>query len=195
MNNYAIGKEKIMVSFEIKGFKKWVGREGYGAQGTVYQNGFKIAFVTDEGNGGNIDVVWQHLNSKTVVTKFLAKLPSYTWGEYYPLASDIDDENRIWDFETFGDVMLQFGEYQQNFKKAMNKVCYIPDPDLYGIMKTKITKKELDDLKKLSCIKVAVKNRYPKSTILNLLDVDKAFALWMKYSVVDASQNGQPIAK
>lgn len=38
--------------FEIKNMKTFMGMEGYGTQGTVYLNGKKLCFWSNDGNGG-----------------------------------------------------------------------------------------------------------------------------------------------
>ena len=44
--------------YSVKGFKEHRGTEGYGYNATLYRDGKKIAFVIDEGNGGEVIFEW-----------------------------------------------------------------------------------------------------------------------------------------
>ena len=43
-------------NFQVKGIKIFEGRGGYGLNANLYYKGKKVAFVLDEGNGGQLDI-------------------------------------------------------------------------------------------------------------------------------------------
>lgn len=54
------------MSYEVKNVKTFVGMEGKGYNATLYRDGVKIAFVIDEGNGGETNVQWLDYKAQRV---------------------------------------------------------------------------------------------------------------------------------
>ena len=114
VNEYVEGKARILEVFSVKGFRTWRGREGVGAQATVYKDGKRIGWVTDEGNGG--EVSFDAINkSFWDVQAILDTLPKYEfkdyWKEQYGEVWDGEEEpKRPWRIHVFADVMLDHAE-------------------------------------------------------------------------------------
>ena len=188
MNNFETGRDKIIESFEIKGFKTWTAREGYGAQGTVYHAGRKFAFVNDAGMGGEIDVEVGEMWLPNLLT-FLKSLPPFTNRERNWNFNE--DESQEWDVKTWGDVMLQLGEYKKQFNRHIKKVSIVHDKNLVGVAVFKYPASKLEDPELRKFIKV----KHPNGIILNDLDKKEAFRLFMRHCSNEVSKDGQPINK
>ena len=189
MNNFEIGRDKVIETFELKGFKTWTAREGYGAQGTVYHNGKKIALVTDEGVGGEIDVDATTRDNKQLIDNLINTLPPFTNRERNWNFNE--DESQEWDVKTWGDVMLQLGEYKKQFNRHIKKVSIVHDKNLVGVAVFKYPASKLEDPELRKFIKV----KHPDGIILNDLDKKEAFRLFMRHCSNEVSKDGQPINK
>ena len=127
VNEYAQGKARLLEVFKVKGFKTWRGREGVGAQATVYKDGKQIGWVTDEGNGG--EVTFDAINkSFWDVKAILDTLPKYEFKDYcnrhisdrYDTGDDEvwdGEPKRPWVMHVFADVMLEQAEEENQLKK------------------------------------------------------------------------------
>ena len=199
-NNFEVGRNKLIDTFEVKGFKKWIAREGYGAQATIYHNGKKVAFVTDAGDGGEIEVEnvtgikFNHKNCKSdfcfdSVCSLLNTFPAFTYAERGWKQMD-SDELQKWDLETFGDVMLIIGELQKQFKKTMKKVTVVDDLNKVGIVTYNYTS---DVLANSQVLVGMIQKDSPNGKILNDLDLKEAFKYYIKYCADGVKQNGDPV--
>jgi len=123
MNTYQEGKAQILATFSVKGYKSWTAREGVGAQATLYKDGKRIGWVTDEGNGGEVDFDANTVEDRTIVFEFVKTLPEYKfndmWKEQYgeEWDGDEDSELRSWYVYDFADLMLQQAEEEKQLKK------------------------------------------------------------------------------
>jgi hypothetical protein len=115
VNTYIEGKTEILKTFSVKGFKTWRGREGVGAQATVYKDGKQIGWVTDEGNGGEVSLRATGEDER-MIKDFLDTLPKYKFSDYWQerYGEDWDGEEKSelksWVVHTFADVMLDRAE-------------------------------------------------------------------------------------
>jgi len=114
-NAYLQGKAAILTTFTVKGYTTWRGREGVGAQATLYRDGKKIGLCTDEGNGGEVDFRAYTQEGGQMVREFVKSLPPYQfndmWVEQYHEAWDGDTQpERSWKLFDFANVMLETAE-------------------------------------------------------------------------------------
>lgn len=122
-SEFAEGKDEVLNTFTVKGYKSWRGRDGIGAQATVYKDGKRIGWVSDEGNGGETDF---HASGDDfwMVKGFLATLPEHTfkdfWKTQYREEWEHDDGSELqgWSVHLFADVMLGQAEEEQQLRKA-----------------------------------------------------------------------------
>ena len=113
VNAYVQGKMEILKAFSVKGYKTWTGREGIGAEATLYFNGKKVGWVIDEGNGGEVALIATGAEFRKAVN-FLSTLPRYKYNDYWKeeYGEDWDGENRevVWKVNNFANVMLEQAE-------------------------------------------------------------------------------------
>lgn len=71
---------KIM-GLELKGVKTFMGMEGYGLNANLYLNGKKVAFVLDEGNGGELSISFTDNTKRdevfAIAQKYYEKYPKF----------------------------------------------------------------------------------------------------------------------
>jgi hypothetical protein len=126
-NAYLQGKAAILTTFTVKGYKSWRGREGVGASTTLYRDGKKIGWCTDEGNGGVVDFRAYTREDDQMVREFVKALPPYQfndmWVEQYHEAWDgrPQPEQRSWKLFDFANVMLEQAE-EEDFKVFQAKL-------------------------------------------------------------------------
>ena len=193
-NNFEVGRNQLIDTFEVKGFNKWVAREGYGAQATIYHNGKKVAFVNDAGDGGEIEVTDFAMKNGTyslkLIKSLIGRFPAFTYAERGWTQMDHSDETQKWDLQTFGDVMLIIGELQKQFKKTMKKVTVVDDLNKVGIVTYKYTP---DVLANSQVLVGMIQKDSPNGKILNDLDLKEAFKYYIKYCADGVKQNGDKI--
>ena len=127
VNAFVQGKTEILKTFTTKGYKSWTGREGVGAQATLYKDGKKIGLVTDGGNGGAVEFRANTVEDRTMVWEFVKGLPTYKfndmWKEQY--GEEWDGDNRpmlqSWAAFDFANVMLEQAEEEVQLKKLCKK--------------------------------------------------------------------------
>ena len=117
--------------YSVKGLKSWQAREGIGYQYSLCENGKKVAFVHDEGRGGEIEIDFKDPAARERFDAFLATLPleknSFT-GEMDPV--------RDWGFVA---ELADTHEQDQRFKRQCRTKTLIVlksnEPDQYTIYK------------------------------------------------------------
>ncbi len=123
VNAYVQGKMEIRKAFSVKGYKSWRGREGIGAESTLYKDGKQIGWLLDEGNGGEVALRATGENFR-MVKDFLATLPKYEFDDYWKeqYEEDWDGEKKSelesWEVYDFANVMLEEAEEQAQLKKT-----------------------------------------------------------------------------
>ena len=121
-NNFVQGKAEILKTFSVKNYKTWTGREGVGAEATLYKDGKKFGWVIDEGNGGEVSLNVTGENFR-ITTEFLETLPRYTFNDYWKdqYKEDWDGEEgsklESWKAFRFADVMLNVAEEAKHLRK------------------------------------------------------------------------------
>ena len=122
VNAYVQGKREILKTFSTKGYKSWTAREGIGAQTTLYKDGKKVGWCTDEGNGGEVNFRGYTIEAEKMVWKFVKALPQHKFNDYYKeqYGEEWDGDNRpdrCWAVFDFANVMLEQAEeeVQQRF--------------------------------------------------------------------------------
>jgi hypothetical protein len=123
VNTFVQGKTRILDTFSVKGLKTWTGREGVGAQTTLYKDGKKVGLCTDEGNGGEVDFRGHTIEAEKMVREFVKSLPEYRFSDYWKeqygdewdgqAKSDLES----WTVAVFADVMLNLAEEEKQLKK------------------------------------------------------------------------------
>ena len=90
------------INFDIKKFKSFTGREGYGFNAELWMDGKKAAFVIDEASGGEFSYHWENNELEAQFTEYVKALPRE------PIASDAPDwekemhpKGRAWDDDRF----------------------------------------------------------------------------------------------
>jgi len=130
VNTFVQGKTTILKTFSVKGYKSWTGREGVGAQATLYKDGKKIGLVTDEGNGGGVSLIGSSSDNWKMVKDFLDALPEYQYadmwleqfGETWDGSGAILKSDLIsWTLDEFADVMLNRAEENHQLRNACKK--------------------------------------------------------------------------
>jgi hypothetical protein len=76
--------------FDIKGFKTWSTHDGGGYQFNLYLDGKKFAFVHNDGNGGMIDIEFDHPKNEDIWDEYVA-----SFGQWDCLGSMIDHDTDI----------------------------------------------------------------------------------------------------
>jgi len=76
--------------FDIKGFKTWSTHDGGGYQFNLYLDGKKFAFVHNDGNGGMIDIEFDHPKNEDIWDEYVA-----SFGQLDCLGSMIDHDTDI----------------------------------------------------------------------------------------------------
>ena len=120
-NEFVQGKTEILKTFTTKGYKHWVAREGVGAQTTLYKNGKRIGWCTDEGIGGECEFRGYTIKADKMVREFVEGLPKYKlsdyWKEQYGEQYGEEWDEPKWEYEwkywyvsDFADIMLTKAE-------------------------------------------------------------------------------------
>jgi hypothetical protein len=78
------------MKFDIKGFKTWSTHDGGGYQFNLYLDGKKFAFVHNDGNGGMIDIEFDHPKNEDIWDEYVA-----SFGQWDCLGSMIDHDTDI----------------------------------------------------------------------------------------------------
>ena len=78
------------MKFDIKGFKTWSTHDGGGYQFNLYLDGKKFAFVHNDGNGGMIDIEFDHPKNEGIWNEYVA-----SFGQWDCLGSMIDHDTDI----------------------------------------------------------------------------------------------------
>ena len=113
VNTFVQGKTEILRTFSAKGYKSWRGREGLGAQTTLYKDGKIVGWCTDEGNGGGVDFRANTVEDRTTVFEFVKSLPKYKfndmWKEQYGEDWDPSGKSELtsWNVRDFANLMLE----------------------------------------------------------------------------------------
>ena len=113
-DTFVQAKEKVLETFSVKGYKTWQGREGVGAEATLYKDGKRLeCWVADDGNGGESRLIAKNEDFK-MITGFLKTLPAYNFNDYWSeqYSEPWEGENRLtsWTLNTFCEVMLMVAE-------------------------------------------------------------------------------------
>jgi len=121
-NTFVQGKTEILKTFSVKGYKSWTAREGVGAQATLYKGKKRVGWVTDEGNGGEVDFRANTVEADNMVREFVKRLPEYSFDDYtreqYGEVWETSREKpTAWQIFTFANVMLEQAEEELQLKK------------------------------------------------------------------------------
>ena len=113
-NTFIQAKEEVLKTFSVKGYKVWQGREGVGAEATLYKNKKRLeCWVIDHGDGGGPWIRAKNEDLK-MITGFLKTLPAYNFNDYWldQYSESWDGENKLesWTLSMFCDVMLRAAE-------------------------------------------------------------------------------------
>lgn len=90
---------KIM-GLELKAVKTFIGSDGYGLNANLYYKGKKVAFVLDEGNGGELMVYFADKDKQekvlAVANRYYEKYPKYLfhdtdWAKLTELVEELYD--------------------------------------------------------------------------------------------------------
>jgi hypothetical protein len=115
-NEFVQGKTEILKTFTTKGYKYWVAREGVGAQTTLYKDGKRIGWCTDEGNGGGCDFRGYTVEAEKMVREFVESLPAYKFNDYLKEQygeewdGEAQSDMRSWNVFDFAEIMLTKAE-------------------------------------------------------------------------------------
>jgi hypothetical protein len=125
------------MNLTIKSLKTWIAREGYGYQYNLYEDGKKIAFVNNDGNGGQMDIDFADGKRRgwgspieARINAYIATLEAYFYGGKF-------NEHNI---ETFLDEVLEAYESNKALVKAKKKgITFRLADDALSVIRTIIT--------------------------------------------------------
>lgn len=69
------------MAYAVKGVKTFRGREGEGYNATLYRDGKKVAFVTDDASGGQLDIDWEDIHAPRTTVQ----VEGYEKGKSHPV--------------------------------------------------------------------------------------------------------------
>jgi hypothetical protein len=123
--------------FSIKGYKTFRGREGAGFNATLLLNGKEVAFMSDEGSGGELRIEWKEGYWKTPkdIAAFLASPEAvkiaikreeafrkeYGFGADKPLPT-------TWEQTDFAEYLVSQHEYDKDLKKVSKRYGFVFRP-------------------------------------------------------------------
>ena len=88
-----------MQNFQIKNFKSWSSHDGGGYQFTLYVDGKKFAFVTNDGWGGPIDVKCIFASQLDSLVKYVSQFKVEYQGQTYDKTLDIFMDELVNEYE------------------------------------------------------------------------------------------------
>ena len=157
VNKFVQGKQEILKTFSVKGYKSWPAREGVGAEATLYKDGKKVGWCTDEGNGGEVELKATSDNL-WLVKSFLDTLLKYKfndyWKEQYGEEWDGSKKSALesWKVFTFADVMLDQAEEEMQLKELCRTklVVSVEGEKNFGVFNAKWPKNKYAQLMLMS---------------------------------------------
>ena len=160
-------------NFSVKSVKTFWGRDGVGVNANMYYNNKKIGSIIDSGNGGPLDIYYDHRNEyKQVVKDFLFTLPK---------SDDQHDQEDLWN-ELINEYLLI-----KDFKKAMKKIQILHNNEVFTFKKDNKPSR-LDRMYNYKgnnriSFREVVMDRWEQCIILNDLSHNKALSLFKTHCI------------
>ena len=96
--------------YSVRGIKSFRGTDGIGYNASLYRGGKKIAFVIEEGNGGEADFHWFDKAEEPILRAFVDALP--------PVKSEFDGRDLKMDYGWFVTELVDEVENEQKQRRA-----------------------------------------------------------------------------
>lgn len=165
-----------MAHYTVTGITSFIGREGHGFNATLKNGGRAVAFVTDAANGGALTFDWlaKHpidRDNDEAALDAHCKIQA-EWTPRDPISGE--KGSYPMDRDLFVTQLVETEENRRRFKRLLKgRVLFVVD----GVCRRTKAIKVID-----AALLAACQTKWPTAQILNGMDFDAAFALYMEHS-------------